>query len=125
MIEAIGSTINKISSTTIAAIVGAAVILLPLVQLRNEILRDLKLLFKNIASLRVNVERKKPLLRVKGKETLRESLVGKFMVADFVDKKEVLGLKGTLISEQIALEAEKRGLLEKLEQISAFWPVEG
>ena len=125
MIEAIGSTISKISSTTIATVVGAAIILLPLIHLRSEIFHHLNFLFKKITLLRLTTVQVKQNLSAGKTESLREQLVGKFLTADFVAGKEVLGLKGTLISEQIALEAERRALLEKLEKISAFWPVEG
>jgi hypothetical protein len=124
MFDSIGSLTDKISNSFIITLVGFSLLLLILLNFWDKLKMFLQSLFAKFNSkVQTNATVEKP-LSPKQIEELSNSLVGKFMTDDLIDGKDVIGLKGTLISEHIAFEAEKRGLLQKLSSISAYWPVE-
>ncbi len=124
MIDSIGSLINQIPSLIIVFIIVIATVLLLVVNYKGNLRVILTHQIERIKILRTKTKPAELHLTPKQIEELSNSLVGKFMNEDLVDGKETIAVKGTLISEQIAFEAEKRGLLQKLKSISAFWPVE-
>ena len=124
MLDSIGPQLNRIPSVAIAVIVLVAFILLLVINFAGLMVEILRSLVTTLKSPRRELKQSITQLSPKQVEDLSNSLVGKFMTKDLLDGKEVIGLKGTLISEHIAFEAEKRGLLQKLASISAFWPVE-
>lgn len=54
----------------------------------------------------------------------KQGVIGKYLTKNIFSKdKKVIGLKGNLISDEIATEAEKEGLLAQLEENSSNWPI--
>ena len=124
MFDSIGSQIEQLSSPAIILIMILAFILLLFLNFEETLVDRFKILVTRVKLMVIKPERAQQKLNSKQIEELGNSLVGKFMIEDLLDGKEIIALKGTLISEHIAFEAEKRGLLQKLDSISVFWPVE-
>ncbi len=124
MFDSIGSQINNVPSESIGVIIFIAALLLLIINFSDLVISSVNVFLSRLRLPKPKTKEKPKSLTLKQTQELSNSLVGKFMIEDFIDNKEVIGLKGTLISEHIAFEAEKRGLLDKLASISAFWPVE-
>ena len=124
MFDSIGSQLNGIPSAMVLIIIVVSFLLLLLINFGRFPKERLKVYLEKLKLPKKQSKPKQQILTPKQTQELSNSLVGKFMTEDFVDKQEVIGLKGTLISEHVVFEAEKRGLLEKLASISVFWPIE-
>lgn len=124
MLDSIGSQVNRIPSEVFLVIIIVSLLLLLIINFGSFPIAILKTYLQNLKLPKKLSKPKQQPLTPKQTQELSNNLVGKFMTEDLVDKQEVIGLKGTLISEHIVFEAEKRGLLEKLNSISVFWPIE-
>ncbi len=124
MFDSIGSQVNRIPSEVFLAIIIVSLLLLLIINFGSSPMGVLKAYLQNLKLPKKQSKPKQQPLTPKQTLELSNSLVGKFMTEDLVDNQEVIGLKGTLISEHIVFEAEKRGLLGKLASISVFWPIE-
>lgn len=124
MLDSIGSQINRLPSFVIVIIMVVALITFLALNFEKPLANSLKVLIRQLKLTVPKPKQSEQTLSSKQIEELGNSLVGKFMTEDLLDGQEVIASKGTLISEHIAFEAEKRGLLQKLDSISVFWPIE-
>jgi len=128
MTEAIGSLIANIPTSALLLLVFSSTLLLVVLNTGNFLQNSFNSIIQAIRlsadSLIKGKKVENRALSSRESEDLATSLVGKFIVEDFTDGNEILAKKGTLISEQIVREAQKRDLLKKLGDKAVFWPVE-